>query len=122
VNWDIAILTETKLTDDRYTKYSHGYEVIATTSKSNAQGGGSLAYCDNKAWQVETVKRFGPNVVGFQLVTGNHRYPRVCGYIPPTDFDTIEFIRSAFESTPQSQMIFLGHLNVDLRRLRDDRV
>jgi exonuclease III len=49
VNVDIAICTETKLTGDRYTKYSHGYEVITTTAKSLARGG-VLAYCDDEAW------------------------------------------------------------------------
>jgi exonuclease III len=120
-NVDIGILTDAKLMDYRYTKYSHGYEAIATTAKSKAQGGVALAYRDDEAWQVEAVKRFGPNVIGFELVTCNHRYSCVGGYISPTDSDTIEFIRSAFESTPRIHIIFLGDLNVDLRRLRDDR-
>jgi hypothetical protein len=121
VNVDITILTETKLTDDRYIKYSHGYEVIATTSKSSAQGGVALSYRDDEAWQVEAVKRFEPNVIGFELVTGNRRYSCVGGYIPPTDIDTLEAIRTALEATPTGQRIFLGDLNVDLRNLRDDR-
>jgi hypothetical protein len=70
VNVDIAILTETELTDDRCIKYLHVHEVITTTAKYKAQGGVFLAYRDNETWQVEAVKRFGPNVVGFELVTG----------------------------------------------------
>jgi hypothetical protein len=35
---DIDVLCEMELTDDKYTKLSHSYEVVATNAKSSAQG------------------------------------------------------------------------------------
>ena len=34
---DLAILTETKLTDDRHTKFNFGYRVVATKAASHNQ-------------------------------------------------------------------------------------
>jgi hypothetical protein len=70
MNIDIALLTETKLnTDDRYTKQYFGYEVM-----NSAQGKVAIAYRSSKFWQVEAVKRCGPDVISFHLVTGLKRY------------------------------------------------
>jgi exonuclease III len=80
LNVDIAILTEVKLTDDRFTNYSHGYGVIATKAKSSAQGGLALVSRSSEAWQLESFERHGPNVIGFELVTGNRRYSCVGVY------------------------------------------
>jgi hypothetical protein len=44
MNVDLAILQETKISDERYTRASFGYEVLASKSPIVLQGGISLAY------------------------------------------------------------------------------
>jgi hypothetical protein len=71
VNVDIAIMAQVKLTDDRFTKYSIGYNAIAMKVKSSAQVGLDLVSPTTEAWQIDSVERHGPNVIGFELVTGH---------------------------------------------------
>jgi len=44
INTDIALLTETKLCDERYAKKGHGYTVFATQAPSTQQGGVALVW------------------------------------------------------------------------------
>jgi len=44
INTDIALLTETKLCDKRYTKKGHGYTIFATQAPSTQQGGVALVW------------------------------------------------------------------------------
>jgi exonuclease III len=84
MNVDIAVLSEAKLMDDRYTNQSFGYEVIAMKAKSVFQGGVALVYRQSEYWQVESVKLYGSNFISFQLVTGSRRYSFMGGgYAPP---------------------------------------
>jgi exonuclease III len=70
MHMDIVILKETKLKDERHTKRAFGYDVVATKAISPHQEGVSLIYMTSEYWQVESVRCHGPNVIGFQLVTG----------------------------------------------------
>ena len=72
-NMDLGILQETKLTDGIYTPGSDGYSVIATDAPSRHRGGVTLFYCSEPHFVVEAVEKFGPNVMGFQVVTGERR-------------------------------------------------
>lgn len=122
MNVDLGILTEAKLTDGIYTRFSSGYHVCATTARSHSQGGIALFYRDSPYWQVESVKRYGPNVMSFQLVTGGIRIAAVGAYIPPADLSTLEFVNRALDDLPQGQQpLLLGDLNVDLDDPRDER-
>jgi hypothetical protein len=80
-----------------------------------------LAYRSSKFCQVEAVKRNGPNVIGFQLVSDNRRYSCVGGYIPPNDMEAIGNIEAAFREAPRNTIILLGDLNMDLVRPHNDR-
>ena len=40
---DIIVLTETKIDNEKYTRYSHGYEIHATKAVSKIQRGVALA-------------------------------------------------------------------------------
>jgi exonuclease III len=121
MNMDIVLLTETKLTNDQHTKKAFGYDVVATKARSKAQGGVALIYRESEYWTVESVKRFGSDVISFQLATGQKRYSCVGGYIPPKDESTIESIGKAFDSLPKGPRILLGDLNVNLNNPRNDR-
>jgi hypothetical protein len=120
MNIDIDILIELKLMDEPYTHYSHGYEVIATTSMHAAQGGVVRAYRSSKFREVEAVKRYGPTVISFQLVTGRKIYSCVDGYIPPGDVETVESINKAFEELYISNRMFMVDLNVEQVRPRGE--
>jgi hypothetical protein len=121
MHMDIGILTEMRLTDERHAKRAFCYDVVATKAISPHQGGIALIYRTSEYWQVESVRCHGPNVIGFQLVTGERRYSCVGGYIPPSDVSTIQYVGQAFDRLPTGRRIFLGDLNVDLNNLRDDR-
>ena len=122
MNVDLGILTEAKLTDGIYTRYSSGYNVYATSARNHSQGGIALFYRDSPYWQVESIKRYGPNVLSFQLVTGGLRVAAVGAYVPPDDLSTLEFINRALDDLPQGQKpLLLGDLNMDLEDPRDDR-
>ena len=49
MNVDIGLLTETKLSNDRYTKSAEGYRVEGTKADVG-KGGVALVYRDSKAW------------------------------------------------------------------------
>jgi hypothetical protein len=70
VGW--AVLTETKLTDDRYPRFVQGYHVIASRMTSPQQGGIALLWreSENLGFLIETVSIVSPNVLTFQLIMG----------------------------------------------------
>ena len=72
-NMDLGILQETKLTDGVYTRGSAGYKVIATDAPSRHRGGVALFYRSTPHFVVEAVGRCGPNVMVFQVATGERR-------------------------------------------------
>jgi hypothetical protein len=67
-----AVLTETKLTDDRYLKFVLGYQVILLKAASPHQGGVALLWreLEDQGFLVEAVHITSPNILTFQLVTG----------------------------------------------------
>ena len=69
----LEIYQETKLTDGVYTRGSAGYSVITTESPSRHRGGVAIFYRSEPHFVVEAVKKFGHNVIGFQLATGARR-------------------------------------------------
>ena len=71
-----AVLTKTKLTDNRYPKFVQGYHVIASHATSPQQGGVALLWRDSEelGFLVEAVNVISPNVLTFQLVTGGVRF------------------------------------------------
>ena len=50
---------------------------------------------------VEAVQKFGPNVIGFQLVTGAQRWCIVGCYLAPDDTSTIERVAEALKERPK---------------------
>jgi exonuclease III len=120
MNMDIVLLTETKLRNAQHTKKAFGYDVVATKERSKAQGGVALIYRESEYWTVESVKRFGSDVISFQLATGQKWYSCVGGYTPPNDESIIESICKAFDSFPKGPRILLGDLNVNLNNPRND--
>jgi hypothetical protein len=121
MHMDIVILTEMKLTDERHIKRAFGYDIVVTKAISPHQGSVALISRTSEYWHVESVRCHGPNVIGFQLVTGEMEYSWVGGYIPPSKVLTIQYVGQAFDRLPTGRRILIGDLNVDLNNLRDDR-
>jgi len=92
-----CVLTETKLTDDRYPKHVSGYCVIASKATSPHQGGVALLWeKDHRDFEVEAVQVRSPNLLTFQLVTGEERYFVMGAYIPPADTTGVDDLRAAW--------------------------
>ena len=120
---DVAILTETKLTDDRFSHYDHGFEVFASKARSAQQGGVALAFRQNsRKWHIEGVKFHSPNVVTAEVVTGVKRWLLVGSYIAPseTSQETITTIQKISDTT-QLDIIWLGDFNTNLDQVKDAR-
>jgi hypothetical protein len=70
-----CVLTETKLTDDRYSRTVSGYRVILSKGMSPQQGGVALLWEEgHQDFEVEAFTIASPNLLMFQLVTGEERY------------------------------------------------
>ena len=99
---DLGIFTETKITDGIYTRFSSGYNVTASNAISARQGWIALFWRDNEIYEVEEVATHGPNVLTFELVTGQMRYYVVGAYIPPSDLGTtLTHIQQAWSECPR---------------------
>jgi hypothetical protein len=111
-----CVLTETKLTDDRYSKTTSGYRVISSKATSPQQGGVALL------WEEGHLTIVSPNLLTFQLVTGEERYFVMGAYIPPADTTGVDDLRTAWAARPANcKPLLLGDLNIDFRTPRTER-
>ena len=53
-----------------YTCRLSGYSPVATDTPSRRRGGVAVFYLPSPQYVVEVIQKFGTNVVGFQLATG----------------------------------------------------
>ena len=122
VGVDLCFLTETKLTEGIYTRFSSDYRVLATNAISHHQGGIALVYRDSPYWQVESSVFHGPNVMSAMIVSGNSRYGIVGAYIPPTDTTTSIHIAAALgRFSRRRKVILVGDLNLNLNSIESAR-
>ena len=98
---DLGIFQETKVTDGIYTSGSAGYSVVATDAPSRHRGGVAVFHRPAPHFAVEAVQKFGPNVIGFQLVTGARQWYIVGYYLAPNDTSTIERVVEALKERPK---------------------
>ena len=115
---DLAILTETKLSSNHYTKHCFGYNVVATESDGHS-GGVALVYKKAGHWALESVKCFGPNVIRATIVCGQKRWSLIGAYVSPSNerySETLDFITKAYSESNNFNWptILLGDLNIDL--------
>ena len=97
---DLGILQETKITNGVYTRGSAGYKFIATDVTIRHHGGVALFYRLTPHFVVEAVERCGPNVIMFQVATGERRRHIVGEYIAPEDEVTMETVINAIGRKP----------------------
>ena len=82
-NMDLGIFQETKCTDGIYTRESSGYRVVATDAPSRHRGGVALFYRPSPLFEVDAVREYGPNVLIFEVETGEQRWYIIGCYLAP---------------------------------------
>ncbi len=96
-----AVLTETKLTDERYPKLVLGYWVILSKAASPQQRGVALLWrAEHQDFEVKAVNIVSPNILTFQLVTGEDQFFVLGAYIPPTDTTGVDDLRATWAKCP----------------------
>jgi hypothetical protein len=120
----LAVLTETKLVNDRHPKTASGYAIMCSKAVSGHQGGVALMWKeDDPKFVVELVLfNNGPNIVTFQLVMGDERLYVIGIYIPPDCNKGVDDLRRAWDACPQGcKPIVLRDLNINFGFPRDER-
>jgi hypothetical protein len=106
---DVGVLTETRLSTDRYTRSAYGYTVFATQTTHVNQGGIALIFTNNSLYfQVESQRKHGPNVISCVITTGTRHHPVIGVYIPPGDTTTLAFISEAANRFADQPSILIG--------------
>jgi hypothetical protein len=88
MNVDIAILTEAKITNDIYTCFSCGYQIMATHASSAHQGGLALVWRERPGFCIESITLHDANLLSFELVASRRRWLIVGIYLSPNDMAT----------------------------------
>ena len=120
----LAVLTETKLVNDRHPKTASGYSFMCSKAVSGHQGGVALMWKENEPkFEVESVLfNNGPNIVTFQLTTGDERFYVIGIYVPPNCSKGVDNLRNAWDACPLGcKPIILGDLNINFGFPRDER-
>jgi hypothetical protein len=119
----LAILMEMMITDDRYPHLASGYKVLLSKAASRNQGGIALLWKeDHEGFEVESARICTPNLLTFQLFTGDERFYCMGIYIPPSDMMGVEDLRAAWEACPTGCIpLVLGNLNINFRDPRDEQ-
>ncbi len=119
----LAVLMETKLTDDRYTRLALGFKILASKATSHNQGGIALLWKENHSgYEVESAQIATPNLLTFQLITGDERFYYMGIYIPPTDTMGVEDLWAAWEACPEGCIpLILGDLNTNFSNPQNEQ-
>ena len=121
-NMDLGIFQETKCTDGIHTCALSGYSIVATDTPSRHRGGVAVFYQQSPHFAVEAVQQFSPNVVGFQLATGERRWYIIGCYLAPDDTLMIESVVSALKEQPRgAALMVVEYLNTTLAELENDQ-
>jgi hypothetical protein len=119
----LAILMETKVTDSRHPCLASGYKILPSKVASHNQGGIALLWKENCGdYEVELACIVMPNLLTFQLVTGDEQFYCMGVYIPPTDTMGVEDLWAAWEACPAGcTPLVLGDLNINFSDPRNKR-
>jgi hypothetical protein len=116
-----AVLTEVKITNDKYPLCASGFKIILLTATSHSQGGIALLWNEGHAsFEVEAAKIVTPNLLTFQLVMGYKGFYMMGTYIPPNDTMGVDALCEAWALCPANCIpLVQGDLNVNFEHPRD---
>ena len=102
--------------------YPYPKSAVATDAPSRHRGGVAIFYRSEPHFAVKAVEKFCPNVIGFQLATGDLRWYIVGVYLSPNDTATMERVIEAIRSQPRgAELLVAGDFNVNLATPEGDR-
>ncbi len=118
-----VVLTEVKITNDKYPRCVSGFKIISSTAMSHSQGGIALLWNEGHAsFDVEAAKIITLNLLTFQFVTGYKQFYVMGTYIPPNNTTGVDALRKAWALCPANCIpLVLGDLNVNFDHPRDAR-
>ena len=106
---------KTLYSDGIDTRRSAGYSVVATDAPSRHRGSIAIFHRPSLHFAVESVQKFGPNVIWFQLATGEWRWYIVGCYLAPNNTSMIERAVEALRERPKgAELLVAGDLNINL--------
>ena len=74
-----------------------------------------MFYWPSPRYVVEEIQKFGPNVVGFHLATGEWQWYIVGFYLAPDDTLTIDGVIAALNERPRGDKLLVeGDLNINM--------
>jgi hypothetical protein len=119
----VAVLTKIKITDNCYPHFLSGFKVLLSKAASRHQGGIALLWREgNQGVEVKAARILTPNLLTFQLVTGDKRFYCIGVYIPPNNMMGVEDLRLAWEACPDRCIpIILGDLDINFWNPRNER-
>ena len=93
----------------------YGYSVVAIDALIRHRGGVAVFYWPSPRYAVEEIQKFGPNVVGFHLATGEWQWYIVGFYLAPDDTLTIYGVIAALNERPRGdKLLVAGDLNINM--------
>jgi hypothetical protein len=109
--------------DDHHSRLVSGYRILASKAASHNQGGIALLWKENCGdYEVESARIVTPNLLTFQLVTGNEQFYCMGVYIPPTNMMGVEDLWAAWEACPAGcTPLVLGDLNINFSDPQKER-
>ncbi len=90
--------------------------MISSKAVSPHQGGIALLWreSEDQGFLVEAAHIASPNILTFQLITGEDRFFVIGAYIPPADTMGVDDLRAAWAKCPPNcKPLLLGDLNFD---------
>ena len=98
--------------------YMHGYseyKMVATEEPSTHSGSVAILYRAEENFSVESLHTYGPNVVSFQMASGDKWWYIAGYYLDPDDASTIEDIFTAIRKQPQGDaLLVVGDFKTNL--------
>jgi hypothetical protein len=118
-----AVLTEVKITNDKYPRCASGFKIILSKATSHSVRGVALLWNKGHAsFEVKAAKIVTLNLLTFQLVTGYKHFYVMGTYIPPNDTTGVDALCKAWELCPANCILLvLGDLNVNFEHPWDAR-
>jgi len=97
--------------------------MISSKAMSPQQGDPALLWEEgHQDFEVEAVTIVSPNLLMFQLVTGEDRYFVMGAYIPLADMTGVDDLLTAGAARPTNcKLLLLGNLNIDFRSPQTER-